>query len=360
MESSPAQYADINPGPDQDHAPLDNYPSYSTTIVSSNSNPTGSPKYDTSRPRPRASFISDRINRIPDPLRNGIVATTGEFVGTFLFLFYPFASGIIANEVVLEPGEQADPTALLYTALGFGVSLTVNVWLFFRVTGGMLNPAVTLALYLLGLVPPVRAVFVIVAQLIGGIAAAGLASAMFPNPLTVGTRLGNGVSIVQGLFIEVFLTALLVLAIIMLAVVKHKATFIAPLGIGLAFFLAELVGIPFTGGSLNPARSLGPDVINRSFPGYHWIYWLGPVLGALLAVGWYLFLRALRFETCSPGQDAEFESGAVFEGRRGGMAAATATGTGTGTGAGMGMGAEPRMRAGTGVGARGGDFDANV
>ncbi|RYH24357.1 hypothetical protein EON65_16835 [archaeon] len=47
------------------------------------------------------------------------------------------------------------------------------------------------------------------------------------------------------------------------------------MGIGLAFFIAELVGLYYTGGSLNPARSLGPAVANNSFPSYHWIYYVG-------------------------------------------------------------------------------------
>lgn len=59
----------------------------------------------------------------------------------------------------------------------------------------------------------------------------------------------------------------------------------------------------YTGGSLNPARSLGPDVINRSFPGYHWIYWVGPMLGSLLASAFYRILCFVRWERINPGQD---------------------------------------------------------
>jgi len=62
-------------------------------------------------------------------------------------------------------------------------------------------------------------------------------------------------------------------------------------------------GVFFTGGSLNPARSLGPAVVNASFPGYFWIYWVGPILGALLACGFYILLKWLRWMECNPGQD---------------------------------------------------------
>lgn len=72
--------------------------------------------------------------------------------------------------------------------------------------------------------------------------AAALVSCMFPGSLTVQTKLTGGTSIAQGLFIEMFLTIELVLAILFLAAEKSKATFIAPIGIGLALFVAELAG----------------------------------------------------------------------------------------------------------------------
>lgn len=67
----------------------------------------------------------------------------------------------------------------------------------------------------------------------------------------------------------------------------------------------EQLGDYYTGGSLNPARSLGPDVINADFPGYHWIYWVGPLLGSLLASSFYAFLRLFQYQTVNPGQDAD-------------------------------------------------------
>lgn len=134
-------------------------------------------------------------------------------------------------------------------------------------------------------------------------AAAGVVSAMFPGPLDVSTVLGGGMSIAQGLFLEMFLTAILVFAILMLAAEKHKATHLAPIGIGLAFFLAELVGLFYTGGSLNPARSFGPCVVTHKFPGYHYIYWLGPLMGSLLATGFYKLFKVMSYETINPGQD---------------------------------------------------------
>jgi aquaporin related protein len=94
----------------------------------------------------------------------------------------------------------------------------------------------------------------------------------------------------------------------MLAVEKHRGTFLAPIGIGLALFVAELAGVLFTGGSLNPARSFGPDVILGTFNHYHWIYWLGPFLGAIIAVFFYHFIKMLEYEAANPGQDSDGRS----------------------------------------------------
>ena len=63
-------------------------------------------------------------------------------------------------------------------------------------------------------------------------------------------------------------------------------------------------GVFFTGGSLNPTRSFGPCVANRNFQGYHWIYWLGPCLGACVSGGYYHFVKYFNYEdVANPGQD---------------------------------------------------------
>lgn len=184
---------------------------------------------------------------------------------------------------------------------------------------------------LIGAVPWIRGAFVIISQILGGIAAAGVVSALFPGPLLVRTNLAAGTSVVRGLFIEMFLTSQLVFTIFMLAAEKHKGTFIAPIGIGLSLFIAELSGtqhtklflchlvltvtpgVYYTGGSLNPARSFGPCVILHAFASYHWIYWVGPILGTLLACGFYKFIKALEYETANPGQDLDDKEAQVFD-----------------------------------------------
>lgn len=95
---------------------------------------------------------------------------------------------------------------------------------------------------LIGALTWARGALIFLAQILGAIASAGVVSALFPGPLAVQTSLVAGCSITRGLFIEMFLTAELVFTIFMLAAEKHRGTFIAPVGIGLALFIAELSG----------------------------------------------------------------------------------------------------------------------
>ncbi|KAI0491034.1 aquaporin-like protein [Xylaria cf. heliscus] len=258
----------------------------------------GGPNGDSRRSRILAS--------VPITIKNHLVAAVGEFVGTFMFLLFAFGG---TNAVNTAPNQgqpedlSANPARLLFISLCFGISLVVNAWVFYRITGGLFNPAVTIGLMAIGAVGLVRGVIVIISQLVGGIAAASLVSGLTPGGLYVSTTLSKNTSVVQGFFIELFLTAQLVFTILMLAVEKHRGTFMAPVGIGLSLFITQMMGVYYTGGSVNPARSFGPAVATGSFPTYHWIYFIGPILGALVASGFYKFIKLVEYETVNPGQD---------------------------------------------------------
>ncbi|KAF2622959.1 aquaporin-like protein, partial [Macroventuria anomochaeta] len=251
---------------------------------------------------PRGPPSTTEVMRLPWTMwmnsnaKNHFVAFIGEFVGTTMFLFFAFAGTQVANigsnassDSNTTTGEATgfSPTVLLYISVVFGFSLMVNVWIFFRISGGLFNPAVTFAMLLCRAISPIRATLLLVAQLAGSIFSSFLVSVMFPTGFNVRTTLSSGTGVARGVFIEAVLTAELVFTIFMLAKEKHKATFIAPVGIGLALFIAELVGVYYTGGSLNPARSFGPCVVTGVFDVEHWIYWVGPGLGAIIAVVFY-------------------------------------------------------------------------
>lgn len=192
-----------------------------------------------------------------NPYRNHLIAMCGEFVGTFLFLFFAFSGTQVANSqtqgtVSTTIAQGSNPAQLLYISLCFGFSLTVNAWVFFRISGGLFNPAVTFGMCLVGAMPWARGGLIFISQILGGIASAGIVLVMFPGQLNVRTSLGAGTSQTQGLFIEMFLTTMLVFTIFMLAAEKSKATFVAPVGIGLSLFIGELAG----GVSLTPCSTL--------------------------------------------------------------------------------------------------------
>ena len=125
---------------------------------------------------------------------------------------------------------SSDVSRLLYISLAFGFSLAVNAWTFFRISGGLFNPAVTLGMCLIGALTWLRGGLLFVTQMIGAMCSAAVVSALFPGDLAVQTDLSAGTNTAQGLFIEMFLTIQLVFTIFMLAAEKHKATFIAPVG----------------------------------------------------------------------------------------------------------------------------------
>jgi aquaporin related protein len=127
-------------------------------------------------------------------------------------------------------------------------------------------------------------------------AASGFVSALLPGPLIIATKLDASISVTRGLFLEAFVTSMLILTILMLEGGPSK-----PMYIGMSLFVAEICSVYFTGGSLNPARSFGPCVV-VGFTGYHWIYWFGPLMGAGVASGAYWLINYVRLERGQPEQ----------------------------------------------------------
>ncbi|KAG9316049.1 aquaporin-like protein [Chiua virens] len=226
-----------------------------------------------------------------------------EFVGTTFFLLLGLGGIQAANGEALENGSVVERNLYIATSMGF--SLLVSAWLFYRVTGGLFNPDITLALFLVGVVGPVRFVLFCIAQMVGAIVASAIVHGLTPGPLTVNTVLQPGVNSAQGVFIEMFTTAALVVAVLMLAAEKHSATPFAPVGIGLTLFVGHLFALFYTDASMNTARSFGPAVVTSfDFPGHshHWVYWVGPFLGALLGAAMYTSLKWINYLELNPAQ----------------------------------------------------------
>lgn len=192
--------------------------------------------------------LLDRV--LPASIFNHLVAAIAEFLGTVFFLFFALAGMQVANLQALplvlphlQPITTTETAPLLYTALSFGFSLTVSAWVFFRVTSGLFNPAVTMGMCLIGSLGWARGVIISVVQVLGGIAAAALVSCMFPGPLEAETLLSPDTSITRGFcecwhmvvnlrpdhadllaVIEALVTAAFVFSIFMIAADKHKGT----------------------------------------------------------------------------------------------------------------------------------------
>ncbi|KAG8902061.1 3'-5' DNA helicase [Tulasnella sp. 403] len=262
-----------------------------------------------------AQFLANPDGTLFGSLRLDIQAAMLEFCGTFLFLLLGLGgiqAAAVSNQAALAASQAAEGGSaintvasinqLLYISVSMGLSLLISVWLFYRVTGGIFNPAVSTALLFVGAIGPVRWALCCFAQMVGAIAASGVLLALLPGPLASNTAPGPGVNKAQAVFIEMFLTAALVLAVLMLAAEKHRSTPFAPIGVGLTLFACHLFGVVFTGASMNTARSFGPAVVS-GFASDHWIYWIGPFLGSLLATFFYSGLKHIRYWTINPNQD---------------------------------------------------------
>lgn len=210
-------------------------------------------------------------------------ALIAEFVGTFALIF--IGVGAIASDHLT--GGKLGLTGI---ALAHGLTIAVMVSATCHVSGGHLNPAVTIALLTAGKIDAPNAVGYIVSQCLGAIGAAFLIKMAVPaealTAVGMGTPgLGEGVTPVMALITEIVLTFFLVFVIYGAAVDK-RGTNLGGLFIGLTVGLDIMMGGPISGAAMNPARHLGPALLGG---GVHniWIYWVGPILGGVLAAQLY-------------------------------------------------------------------------
>ncbi|KAB8437350.1 hypothetical protein FH972_025030 [Carpinus fangiana] len=215
-----------------------------------------------------------------------------EFLGTFFFLFVAYFASQGAGPLPLSDSTtrafgQFYVVERLYIALAFGASYTISLGIFWRFSGGFFNPVVLLTLILIRKVKVLRGVGMMLAQFTASLAAAAIAKSMLPThpALIARTQLINGMGAAQGFCLEMFVTFLMTSVLLPLALQQtiHRH-FETPAAMGLILFTAEMATIPYTGGGLNPFRSFAPAVVDKTFPTYHWIYWIGPLLGAFLAI----------------------------------------------------------------------------
>lgn len=206
-----------------------------------------------------------------------------EAMATFMFCF--IGTGAIVADAAFGG------IGLLAIAVAHGLALSIAVSATMNVSGGHINPAVTVVMLVTGRITPGNAAAYIVSQLIGATVGGVVVLMIFQGipgggDAIAATGLGTpapgaGVSVGTALLTEVALTFLLVFVVFGTAV-DSRAPPVGGFGIGLTMAAAILLGGRVSGASMNPARTFGPGLVGGVWDA-HWVYWVGPMVGALIA-----------------------------------------------------------------------------
>ena len=219
-----------------------------------------------------------------DYLRRG----TAEFIGAFTLIFIGAAAVMLSGA-----------TGIVGIAIAHGLAIALMVTALGHISGGHFNPAVTLGFLITRRIAPKLAVVYWLEQLAGATCAALLLWWIFPKQATDPSHLGapalnSAIGQGAGFVLEAVMTFFLVIAVFATAVDPRGAfKAVAGFGIGLVITMDVLCGGPLTGAAMNPARAFGPELVANFGESYTWIYYAGPVVGAVVAALLYelLFLR---------------------------------------------------------------------
>lgn len=212
-----------------------------------------------------------------------------EYIGLLLFVF-------------IGPATAINGGTILQVAFAFGFAIFVLATSIGHHSGGQLNCAVTFALCITGDITPLQGLLNFVAQVLGSISGSFLLWAVFPTAMDRTTNLGSNVIATgydwhNALIGEILMTFLLLFVVFECAVNPKSDKYSTCLAIGMAVFLAHTVLIAVDGCSINPTRSIGPAIVaslryevesgSMMAPAdiwrHHWVFWVGPLLGAASA-----------------------------------------------------------------------------
>jgi MIP family channel proteins len=220
-----------------------------------------------------------------------------EFIGTFAFVFLS-AGSICADQYLISTGQSG--LGLLGIAVAAGLAFAIMVTALGHISGGHFNPAITIGLWVTRRLGTLHSVAYWIAQLLGAMAAAYVIKATVPDGTwtakalgSITPDLGGDFTRAHGIALEGTLTFFLVL-VFFATVTDANGAFnkIAGFAAGLTITAATLVGGPFTGAAMNPARAFGPAITMPHWQN-HGVYWAGPLLGGVIAGVLYdrFFLR---------------------------------------------------------------------
>jgi glycerol uptake facilitator protein len=236
-----------------------------------------------------------------------------ELIGTFVLVFV--GTGIVVTALLLLQGSAPFPgntynvgidiSAWFVLGIAFGLPIMLMVYVFGNVSGTNINPAISISLWATKNLPTRDTIAYIIAQLIGAVLASLAVVAIWGNrAVNVGlgaTTMFPGVSYWQAIAAETICTFLLMAAVMAMAVDKKAPQGWAGLVIGTAASIGLILEGNITGGSINPARTFGPYLVDSLMGGAnHWsqfpIYVIGPILGALIAAFLYSYITDLNAE----------------------------------------------------------------
>lgn len=213
-----------------------------------------------------------------------VAAAVAEAVGTFVLIYGGTAVAVAAllARPVAGPGYDS-----LATPLAFGLALLIVAAAIGHVSGGHVNPAVTLGLAVTGRFPWRYVPAYVVAQFLGAVLGALATWASFgaagrDDANLAVTVPAGGVGTGQALLVEALVTFILVLVVVSVATDDRVPSSLAPIAVGAALAIGVFIAGPVTGGAVNPVRALGPALVAGRFSDL-WIYIVGPLVGGVLA-----------------------------------------------------------------------------
>lgn len=215
----------------------------------------------------------------------------GELLATFIFVFFTVGSVCVTSYLDLSLGG----IGLIIMSTGQGIGVFLGITSLKNISESHLNPVVTISMLLTSKMNLITSLIYIFAQIIGSIFAVYLLYNYVWLTLDTGMGLHTispGISLIDGLLIEIIITFILVITIL-LTIQNNKD--IAPLTISLVVFICGIVAMPLTGASMNPVRSLAPALLSGEWTN-HWIYWVGPIIGSVIATFIYIILFGIKKE----------------------------------------------------------------
>ncbi len=215
-----------------------------------------------------------------------------EFIGTLVLVLFGCGTAVVTGG--LTGGTGAGTLGVVAIALAFGLAIVATAYVIGQVSGCHVNPAVSIAMLVAGKLPVMDFIGYIVAQVLGAIAGAGILRGIvgMSAGLDIANGLGQngfgdasavGLSMGGALIVEIILTFVFVFAILGVTS-SEKFSGVAGIVIGLTLTFVHILGIPLTGTSVNPARSLGPAIFaGGTALSQVWVFIVAPLVGGILA-----------------------------------------------------------------------------